>query len=269
MIASEYPVTFGYGATDTDYYGPLAVGKATYIGAYHRGDDRAMPMRTPVWVNGVLIGLSGNGKGRYAPHLHIGKWINGGNQDVNPNGAGFPLDSPRVLEIDTTGKDQVNGPYIKLIDVHGTVWVYLHLEQVNVKVGQVLDGGQKIVEPAFNEGDRANWNNALYGRDYGAHKDLIGVSFKAALEAIRQSVTFLSVARVNGGDVANYFHALVGKDPTSEEQKAYTGRTHKDCIYDLLSRDDVKARLLSIDASSKAAAIVAAAQKFKEALESA
>lgn len=134
MTAQDYPVTFGYGATDGVYYGPNGS-----IGPYHRGDDRAMPYGTPVVVNGVVIGLSGDGNGAYGPHLHVGEFIGG--LDVNPHGAGFTLDGARVHSILNDYSDPVNGKYVRIIDSAGEIWVYLHMSQLNVTPGQELKGG--------------------------------------------------------------------------------------------------------------------------------
>lgn len=130
MIASDYPITFGYGATDGYYYGPNGI-----IGAYHRGDDRAMPDGTPVVVNGVVIGLSNNTGASSGPHLHIGRFVNG--KDTNPNGGGFEFDSAVVTEVN---QDSVNGKYVR-IKADGASWIYLHLLEQRVTVGQVLKGG--------------------------------------------------------------------------------------------------------------------------------
>lgn len=125
--AKDYPVTFAYGAKDGYYYGANGI-----IGAYHRGDDRAMPSDTPVIVNGAQIGLSGSTGASSGPHLHLGKW-NGG-VDVNPQGRGFDLANASVH---STGYDSVNGYYVR-IAAEGYLWVYLHLNRIDVKQGQTL-----------------------------------------------------------------------------------------------------------------------------------
>lgn len=130
MTAQDYPVTFPYGATDGVYYGPNGS-----VGPYHRGDDRAMPIGTPVIVNGVEIGKSGTRYG--GPHLHIGRFAGG--KDTNPNGQGFNLQGP--VTVTTVSEDSVNGKYVRLTDAQGVQWVYLHLSQQFVLAGQVLKGG--------------------------------------------------------------------------------------------------------------------------------
>lgn len=158
MSAQDYPITFGYGATDGDYYyTPTASHPkgANWIGNYHRGDDRAMPTGTPVLVNGVKIGLSGSGNGRYGAHLHVGKFVGG--SDRNPNGGGFSLEGATVIAVvDNYGSDPVNAKYVRIQESSGAQWVYLHMSEVSVKVGQVLQGGNVNVTPDLNGGDMTN-----------------------------------------------------------------------------------------------------------------
>lgn len=137
MTAKDYPITFGYGATTKPY--------GTATNPYHRGEDRAMPTGTPVVVNGVTIGLSGNTGWSSGSHLHIGKWVS--SQDVNPNGGGFVLPNATVTQV---GEDAVNGRFVR-IQSDGFTWVYLHLNSTNVTKGQELKG-----EPMVNRGDIIN-----------------------------------------------------------------------------------------------------------------
>lgn len=143
--ASQYSVTFGYGATDGVYYAPTKAQSSNpglWLGPYHRGDDRAMPVGTPVIVNGVQIGLSGNGNRRYGAHLHIGRFVNGA--DTNPNGGGFTLSGARVVTVvDNYSTDPVNAKYVRIQDSYGAQWIYLHMSQINVIVGQELKGETK------------------------------------------------------------------------------------------------------------------------------
>lgn len=133
--ANDYPVTFAYGATDGVFYGPNGS-----IGPYHRGDDRAMPVGTPVIVNGVEIGLSGSTGASSGPHLHIGRFVGG--KDTNPGGLGFDLPSASVFD---TGYDSTNGNYVRIAS-EGAIWVYLHLSKIEVTKGQVLGGNMTDAE---------------------------------------------------------------------------------------------------------------------------
>lgn len=130
MDLNQYPVTtpFGYVA---GY--PLNNG-------FHNGIDYALPMNTPVIVNGVEIGRSNNTGASTGPHLHIGKYQNGAAQ--NPQvGQGTQFDHAVVFD---TGKDSVNGNFVR-INADGALWNYLHLADGSIKVsaGQVLQGGQE------------------------------------------------------------------------------------------------------------------------------
>lgn len=153
--ASDYPVTFPYGAVDNVYYGPQAVDKSTYIGPYHRGDDRAMPMGTPVVMNGATIGLSGNGNGRYGAHLHVGRFVGGA--DTDPHGLGFSLPGAVVTKILNDYSDPVNGKYVWVRDASGATWVYLHLSQITCVVGQVLSPAPQQGEAMITDSDNEFW----------------------------------------------------------------------------------------------------------------
>lgn len=123
-VASQYPVTFPYGVKSAPY--------GTLTNPYHRGDDRAMSIGTPVLVNGVQIGLSGNSGWVTGPHLHVGRFVSG--KDTNPKGGGFSFASAKVTQL---GSDSINGNYVR-IQADGASWVYLHLSKQTCKVGQVL-----------------------------------------------------------------------------------------------------------------------------------
>jgi hypothetical protein len=110
-----------------------------------------MPVGTPVIVNGVQIGLSGNGNGRYGAHLHVGRFAGGG--DTNPQGGGFNLAGARVTSFLNDFSDPVNGKYIRVQDASGAVWVYLHLSEVTCSVGQVLGGGSPAPQTNAQGGD--------------------------------------------------------------------------------------------------------------------
>jgi len=132
--AKDYPITFGYKATDGYYYG-----KNGKIGPYHRGNDRAMPIGTPVKVNGVTISRSGNTGASSGPHSHIGLFVNG--KDQNPTGKEWSIVGAKVYD---TGYDSINGNYVRVIGKDGGIRVYLHNSKILVKAGQKLVKPKKV-----------------------------------------------------------------------------------------------------------------------------
>lgn len=129
----SYPVSYGYGNVPG------------YDG-FHKGEDRgnSSAFGLPVTVNGHTIGTVG-WTGRVEPkningtHTHIGKW-QGGNS-FNPSGGGQTLgDDAVVVDIDKLGKTD-NGKFVR-VRSQGFDWVYLHLNSVNVNIGDKLKGGQ-------------------------------------------------------------------------------------------------------------------------------
>ncbi len=144
MQASDYPVTFAYGAKDGYYYGPNGI-----AGPYHRGDDRAMPDNTEVKVNGHVIGLSGHSGLASGPHLHTGRFVNG--KDTDPKGGGFKLsDSATVVDV---GYNATSGNFVKVRDGE-VVWFYGHLSVIKATMNQQLIGGPML--PPINQGDIVN-----------------------------------------------------------------------------------------------------------------
>jgi len=140
--ASQFPVTFGFGAVDDGFYG-----KGGSIGPTHRGEDRAMPKNTPIIINGnTTIGFSGNTGASSAPHLHIGKFVNG--QATHPQGQGFNLKVP--AKITGVFEDPTNGKYVTINDADGVRWVYLHLNSQTAYIGQLIteeDMPRRLIPP--------------------------------------------------------------------------------------------------------------------------
>ena len=153
--AKDYRVTFGYGAKDGVYYGPH--GK---IGPYHRGNDRAMPIGTPVKVNGVTISRSGNTGASSGPHLHTGLWVNG--KDQNPTGKEWSIVGAKVYD---TGYDSMNGNYVRVIGKDGGIRVYLHNSKILVKAGQKLVKPKKVskVKPKYYVVKSGDYLNKIAG----------------------------------------------------------------------------------------------------------
>lgn len=126
MSAQDYPITTPYGQVP-GY--PLN-------GGFHRGIDYGCPVGTPVVVNGVTIGLSGNTGVTSGPHLHVGRWV--GVVPTDPGvKRGFSFASAFVAEV---GYDSTNGNFVR-VQGDGASWVYLHLSKQLVNVGQQLKGG--------------------------------------------------------------------------------------------------------------------------------
>jgi hypothetical protein len=138
----DYPVSAPYGYSDK------------YDG-FHTGEDRGnrSALGLPVTVNGVVVGTVGwTGfvlpKSEYGTHTHIGKWAGG--QSYNPNGGGKLLGSDAVVtQIDTEGKTN-NGKFVR-VRSGGYDWVYLHLNEVKVNVGdKLINGGGDMPQPIGN-----------------------------------------------------------------------------------------------------------------------
>ncbi len=145
--AKDYPTTTQYGwvkdyPLHTDKYDPVIplTQRLKYPGAgygFHTGEDRAMPTGTPIYIKNKISGkwktVAKSGATGYVtgPHVHVGKYA-GGWSLRNPNRTGFALTKPKVVAV---GEDSVNGKYVKVRNVFGTVWVYLHLSSVSCKVG--------------------------------------------------------------------------------------------------------------------------------------
>src|SRR3972149_1622279 len=135
--AYDYPIQTGYGCLKGYPINKQMCDKPGY--GFHRGVDRPMPRRTPIVLNNVQIGLSGMTGFAKGPHLHIGKW--------GPNGVMNPTDDSRffskgskVIAVNhNAAADTLNGKYVKVRSAKtGYVWVFLHMDRVDVAVGQTL-----------------------------------------------------------------------------------------------------------------------------------
>lgn len=124
---NRYPVTFAYGAKDGYYYGPRGI-----VGPYHRGDDRACPIGTPVVVGNTTIGLTGKSGLASGPHCHIQAVKKNTWTDVNPRPYSF-----KPGTVVGAGYHSQFGYFVKIrvgsIDV-----IYAHLSATRVKYGQVV-----------------------------------------------------------------------------------------------------------------------------------
>lgn len=128
---------------------------------FHTGEDWATRGATniPVTVNGVTIGIAGTTGASDGIHTHVGRWAGG--KHTPPNGGGRILgDDAIVTEIDTTGYTD-NGKFVR-VRSGGVDWVYLHLAQVNVKVGDRLQ--QQGAAPVVDKNLLINYYQTLFGR---------------------------------------------------------------------------------------------------------
>lgn len=135
MSAQDYPVTFGYLAKTT-------LNGAPYT---HRGQDRACPIGTPIYIGATLIGKTGNTGLTTGPHLHTQAGTDVGCQNVIHPG---PLEfkQGKVVALRTTDEKQ----WGKFVTIQvGTQYItYAHLSQVNVTVGQTTNQqGDKVMTP--------------------------------------------------------------------------------------------------------------------------
>lgn len=125
MEAKDYSVTFKYGATTAPY-------SPTHP---HLGEDRKMPLRTLINVNGVLVGYAGTTGVSTGVHTHTQRVY--GNSVVHPQGGGFDVPQPCVVT--ETGLRKDIGYYVRYKDGQGFIWSIFHMDKpATVHVGQQL-----------------------------------------------------------------------------------------------------------------------------------
>jgi hypothetical protein len=83
-----------------------------------------MPVGTPVIVNGIRIGYSGNTGNSTGPHLHVSRYKDG---RYIPPGNPFALPGFRLYD---TGQDSSSGIYARLKALDGSMYIYCHLSKV-------------------------------------------------------------------------------------------------------------------------------------------
>lgn len=135
--AKDYPVTFPYGATSWPYTSSSP----------HRGEDRSMPLRTPVEVNNTLIGYAGTTGFSTGVHTHTQKVEN--YQVVNPKGGGFDVPEPTVVYDVGYDGDSV-GNYVRFVDGDGVDWSIFHLDEITVEINEKLGKSMYPTEEDVN-----------------------------------------------------------------------------------------------------------------------
>lgn len=126
MTARDYPVTFGYGAVDNEYY---------FASKPHRGNDRPTPNGTSIYIGDTLIGLTGATGRVSGAHLHTQAGSDEWCQNTwNPGSLEFQPGT--VAHVGTA--DQW-GNYI-IINTGGGYICYAHLSKIYVQEGQVIKG---------------------------------------------------------------------------------------------------------------------------------
>ena len=57
---------------------------------------------------------------------------------------GSPLASPSRARVTKVGEGAKSGKYVKIIDTWGFEWTFMHLDQIGVKIGQQVNGGELL-----------------------------------------------------------------------------------------------------------------------------
>jgi len=176
MQAKDYPVTFPYGATTPPY-------SLTHP---HKGEDRKMPKRTEVRINGTLVGYAGTTGKSTGVHTHTQKVAD--NRVVNPRGGGF--DVPQPTTVVATGFNLEIGNYIRYMDNDGVMWSIFHLDELPlVKVNDKLGEENMLDATIQNEEDNRQLFLAWCARNPYPHEvgRYIGKKVKDAFNDIAKN----------------------------------------------------------------------------------
>lgn len=130
--AKDYLISFGYGATTPPYS----------LLHPHKGEDRKMPLRTPIKVNGTLVGYAGSTGESTGVHTHTQKINN--SRVENPQGGGF--DVPQPTTVVSTGFNDEIGNFVRYMDASGVTWSIFHMDEpAVVKVKDKLGKSMTII----------------------------------------------------------------------------------------------------------------------------
>lgn len=136
MSASDYPVSFPFGATDAPY-------NASHP---HRGQDYPCPEGTPLVIVGQTIGLTGSTGMVIGSHLHVQEWLNDVASVRKPE---HPFEAGIVIQADSN-PDQQWGKHLTIQNADGWNTTYCHLSEVDVTVGQEIKG-EDMIQDSDNE----------------------------------------------------------------------------------------------------------------------
>jgi hypothetical protein len=245
--ASQYAITTPFGK----------VAGYELNGGVHNGVDRVMPIGTPVIVDGLLIGYSGNTGAVFpAPssadpsagrHLHIGCFVGGTATD--PGAGGFHFQTPGYVY--DTGQDASNGKYVR-IQADGALWCYLHLSQITAVKNQVVSGpaggrGGEGEDMANMTHDEAIWCYRLaFGFDPSESEvsPYVGKSYEAGQKDIQR------YAFNNGKDFVAYRRSVAEQLTALQNQlqnatdRAAVGKVIERCTVDVTNMPSDKLSLL-------------------------
>ena len=131
--AKDFPIKHPYGAT----YSPWSVKRP------HLGEDRPMPLGTPIEVNGVLVGYAGTTGLSTGVHTHTQRVYGGA--VIHPQGGGFDVPQPTVVTETGYKRDSI-GYYVRYKDGQGFEWSIFHMDSpAIVRVGQQLINEEEAV----------------------------------------------------------------------------------------------------------------------------
>lgn len=172
MTAEDYPVAFGYGATDeTFYYTPTASHPITsnWVGTMHRGNDRYCPIGTKVNISGVLCAYTGATGKVGGPHLHTQAGTDLLCQNTfDPSKLDFKPGTVVALSRQNIGQW---GKYFTL-KIDNNYITYAHLNEVVVNIGDII--GEPMIEGKEDHYQFANkLHQRIRGRDM-SRKDFEG-----------------------------------------------------------------------------------------------